>query len=141
MKNIALTILILFCCPAIQAQTKPRVLKEKSMITNKEMSLNISGNYRDMTRTKMRSKVISIYRRDSKGLSLGNICAEQVMQMYKCRYEIVPERHSTSRARYFLHNLSANFRLFFENGFFWKARMQKKINKCRELTGDYVEDE
>jgi hypothetical protein len=122
------------------AQAQTRELKEKSMITGKSMTITIEGNYKDITKTPMKEQGNVLYRRDSQGLSLGNVCAEQTMDTYGFRYEIVPERHDISRFRYFMHNTWTDIKLFFNNGFFWKARMEKTIQKCRELSGDFVED-
>jgi hypothetical protein len=135
--------ILLFCllaCIAGAGKAQVRKLKETSMVTGKNMTITIEGNYKDITKTPMKTQGIFLYRRDSQGLSLGNICAEQVMESYGFRYDIVPERHDISRRRYFLHNTWANIKLFFNNGPFWKARMQKQIDKCRQLSGDYVED-
>ncbi len=141
MKNVG--ILLLLCLVGItnhEAFAQVRKLKEKSMITGKNMTITIEGNYKAITTTPMKTQPVFLYRRDADGLSLGNVCAEQTMEMYGFRYEIVPERHNISRARYFFHNAWADIKLFFNNGPFWKARAQKIINKCRQMSGDYVED-
>ncbi len=136
-------ILLLLCIwlaypPQTNAQT--RKLRERSMVTGKNMTLTIEGNYKEATKIPLKKQLIFLYKRDSKGLSLGNVCAEQTMEMYGFQYEIVPERHEISRARYFFHNMWADVKLFFNNGPFWKARAQKIIDKCRQMSGDYVED-
>ena len=110
------------------------------MITGKDMTITIEGDYKQITTTPTRKNNTIIYRRDAKGLSLGNVCAEQTMDMYGFRYEIVPERHNMSRFKYATHNFFAHVKLFFNNGPFWKIRAQKIIDKCRKMSGDYVED-
>lgn len=141
MKNILMLCLICaLYAQSHEALAQVRKLKEKSMITGKNMTITIEGNYKEITSTPMRTQPIFLYRRNADGLSLGNVCAEQTMEMYGFRYEIVPERHNISRTRYFFHNAWADIKLFFNNGPFWKARAQKIINKCRQMSGDYVED-
>jgi hypothetical protein len=133
--------LFLFClaCPQ-SAWAQRRELKEKSMVTGKNVTIMIEGATKDMTRTPMKKQPIVLYRRDSKGLSLDNLCVDQTMALRGMQYEIVPERHDISRFKYFRHNLWAEIKLWFNNGPFWKARMEREIQKCRELSGEYVED-
>jgi|GEM_PF-2276092 len=130
----------IYFLPAPTAVAQVRKLKENSMITGKSMTISITGNYKEIINTPIRKQPVFLYKRDSKGLSLGNVCAEQAMEMYGFRYEIVPERHNISRRKYFFHNFGANIKLWFNNGPFWKARVQKIINKCRQMSGDYVEE-
>jgi hypothetical protein len=114
-------------------------IKEKSMVTNKNMTVTIVGEQKKDFQTPTRTRYTSLYRRDAKKLLLGNPCAEDVMASYGFRYEIVPKNHDMSGSRYFFHNFFADIKLFFNNGPFWKARAQKKIEKCRRATGDFVD--
>lgn len=113
-------------------------IKEKSMITDKPVTISIQGNYREAKRTPLRPKYVTIYRRNTEKLLLGNNCAEIVMQDYGMRYVVVPSNFKMSGTKYFFNNFFGGTKLFFQNGPFWRSKMHKKIEKCRKKTGDYV---
>jgi hypothetical protein len=113
-------------------------LKERSMVTNKDVTITIQGNYREAKRTPTRPNYTTLYRRDANNLMLGNTCAEIVMQDYGMKYVVVPKSFEMSGTKYFFNNFFARTKLLFRNGPGWKNRMYKKVQKCRQKTGDYV---
>jgi hypothetical protein len=113
-------------------------IKERSLVTDKEITITIEGANKKDLQTKTRESYTTIYKRNADNLLLGNRCAEKVMKDYHFRYEIVPPNYQIKSSQYFVHNFFANFKLFFKNGPFWKSRVQKKINECRKLTKDFV---
>lgn len=115
-----------------------KTIREKSLVTGKEVTISIRGEYKDMAKTVERYRPIIIFKRESGTLMLGNPCAERVMRRYRFTYELVPQNLNMSPFRYFFHNFWAKTRLMFKNGPFWKGKMRRKIEKCRELTGDFV---
>lgn len=137
--TLALFLLLLGAIWQGYAQKKPRSFKEKSLITDKEVTITVSGDYRDFNRPMEREIYVQVYRRSADGLLLGNACAEDVRKKYHMQYAIVPYNHPVSGSQYFFHNFFANIKLFFKNGLFWKSRMRKKIKKCQERTADFVD--
>ncbi|TAE45496.1 MAG: hypothetical protein EAZ06_07130 [Cytophagales bacterium] len=118
----------------IQAQNI--VLKEKSMVTDKEINISISGGSRRDLATLIRAPLTTIYKRDVNGLGLHNPCVYDVMIAYGMKYDIVPLGQRISQRKFAKHNRRAKWKLFWRNGFFWKSRMHKKMKKCRIESGE-----
>ncbi|TAG04279.1 MAG: hypothetical protein EAZ44_05040 [Cytophagia bacterium] len=118
----------------IQAQNI--VLKEKSMVTDKEINISISGGSRRDLATLIRAPLTTIYKRDVNGLGLHNPCVYDVMIAYGMKYDIVPLGQRISQRKFTKHNRRAKWKLFWRNGFFWKSRMHKKMKKCRIESGE-----
>ncbi|NJL13596.1 MAG: hypothetical protein HC913_11705 [Microscillaceae bacterium] len=78
-----------------------KTIKEKSLVTGKEVTISIRGEYKDMAKTVERYRPIIIFKRAAGSLMLGNPCAERVMQRYRFTYEIVPQNLNMSPFRYF----------------------------------------
>lgn len=127
----------------LQAQTK--TIKEKSLITGRNVNVTIQGNYRENSKVQTRKKYTQLYKRLEKDkkegikMMLGNKCAEEVMHNYHFEYVLVPKNQGVSGSRYFFNNFFSNAKLFFKNGPFWKSRMRKKIEECRINSGDVVD--
>ena len=138
LKFVQLFIIIAIFCTS-QAIAQHKKIKERSLVTNKELTITVTGDYKDALRTPTRKKYISVYKRDSYKLLLGNPCAEEKMRECGLKYVVVPRNHPMSASRYFFHNFWANTKLFFKNGPFWKSRLRKKVEKCRQQTHDYVD--
>ncbi|MCU0447438.1 MAG: hypothetical protein MUE85_21280 [Microscillaceae bacterium] len=139
-KHLAIQWSLFFCffIGKEQAFAQTSRLKERSMVTNKDVTITIQGNYREAKRTPTRPNYTTLYRRDANKLLLGNTCAEIVMQDYGMKYVVVPKSFEMSSTKYFFHNFFARTKLLFRNGPGWKNRMYKKVQKCRQKTGDYV---
>ncbi len=117
-----------------QAQTI--TLKEKSMVTDKDISISIAGGSRRDLATVIRTPYVTIYRRDVNSLGLHNPCVYDVMLSYGMIYDVVPEGQRVSERKFSKHNRRVNWKLFWRNGFFWKSRMHKKMKKCRIESGE-----
>ncbi len=133
---IMTSFLIGIWCLTNTAHAQNKEIKRKSMVTGN--TYRVSEDYAKAS-TRTRENYIQLYTRTPKGLLLGNKCAEDVRKECHFQYSIVPARQpNVSKSKYFFHNLWANIKLFFKNGPFWKSRMRKKIDNCREQTGDFV---
>ncbi|MDX2304018.1 MAG: hypothetical protein NW226_14525 [Microscillaceae bacterium] len=122
-----------------QVSAQHKVIKERSLVTNKELTITVTGDYKDAIRTPTRKNYISLYKRDANKLLLGNPCAEEKMRELGFKYVVVPRNFQMSGSRYFFHNMWANTKLFFRNGPFWKSRLRNKVEKCRQQTHDFVD--
>ncbi|MCS6821036.1 MAG: hypothetical protein NZ551_04120 [Microscillaceae bacterium] len=112
-------------------------IKEQSLATGKPITISIVGSKKDAA-TPTRPQYIKLYKRNAQNLLLGNRCAEEAMQYYGVEFVIVAKQNPIGKLRYRWHNFKANTRLFFRNGFFWKTRLQKKIDKCKDDSHDFV---
>lgn len=117
---------------------KRKQFKEKSMITNKNMTITVEGDYKHYNRNMTKKRYILVYVKKSDNLLLGNKCAEDVTKGFGFQYVIVPPNQQMKGSRFFFHNFWAKFKLFFKNGPFWGGRVRKLLKKCKKMTNDYV---
>ncbi|TAE75686.1 MAG: hypothetical protein EAZ85_01900 [Bacteroidetes bacterium] len=129
-------ILCFLICILEHTQAQTITLKEKSMVTDKEINISISGGSRRDLATLVRPVLTTIYRRDVNGLGLHNPCVYDIMIEYGMKYDVVPEGQRISERKFSKHNRRANWKLFWRNGFFWKSKMHKKMKKCRIASGE-----
>ncbi len=134
----------------IFAQKKPdekrvMVIKERSLVTDGSIEMSVIGTKKDL-KTVEKNTYTQLYVRSADKLFLGNGCSEEFQQLYGMEYVVVPPRvkknkrvSGVSPAKYFWHNLGANFKLFWRNGFFWKSKMLRKIRACSVKIGDIEE--
>ena len=85
-------------------------------------------------------RLIQWIKNDSEGLLLGNKCMEEVMKEMGFEYVIQLKGQPGYRNEFgrLAHNLGAKIGIMFRNGPFWKFKLKKKRNQCREQTGDFV---
>jgi hypothetical protein len=86
-------------------------------------------------------KMISlIYKSDASGLLYGNPCAVDATKamgfIYSLNLEGAPG--STPKFKRLANNILVNIKLIFTRSPFWKLILNKRINDCRERSGDFV---
>lgn len=116
-----------------------KTIREKSMVTGEEIQITFTGE--DVVPVKdSLGRYIKIYTRDDHGTMYGNKCAEDVIKSMGFLYVIVPKTQieGMSNARFFWNNMGSNFRLFFRNGPFWKKRLHKRLERCKDVTSDHM---
>ena len=130
----ALLVLILCGCSALMLQAQ------------KKESLPLASNNTNLNPSRVKSpkspekKVYTIYKTQFKGTLSGNKCAEDLTRKMGFRYEHLLKEGPGSKTGtgIFLHNLGTKTILFFKNGPFWQCRFKKRLNECREKTGDFA---
>ena len=81
-----------------------------------------------------------IYKKNSKGLLLGNKCVEDFTEDMGIRYIAAPKDVGVyqSEADRLWQNFKTKTSLFFTKGPFWKFKINKARKKCKALTADFV---
>jgi hypothetical protein len=81
-----------------------------------------------------------IIKPSTKNTLMGNRCFEEATRKMGFQYLAVPKGQPPYKNEFakFCHNFGVKFILFFKNGPFWKARVNKKLEDCRFGSGDYV---
>lgn len=131
--------LILFLLISHHAFAQVKVIKEKSNVTGQENEWKIVGKDAIVVRDSG-SHYIQIHIRETKDALYGNRCAEVAAQKMGIEFIIIPKDigFGMKLKHFFGTNLNSYIRAFFKNGFFWRKRLKKKIQQCREMTGDYI---
>ncbi len=135
----------IFAQPKKEKEKQIMTIKEKSLVTDGSIEMSVIG-HKDDLKTVTNPTYTQLYVRSTEGLFLGNGCSEEFQRLYGMEYVVVPPKvkknkrvSGVSPAKYFWHNLGANFKLFWRNGFFWKSRMLRKIKACSVKIGDIEE--
>ena len=65
---------------------------------------------------------------------------EEVTRKMGFEYVLQPKGQPGNRNEVgrLIHNFGVKVSLFFKNGPFWKFKLKKKRNECRESTGDFT---
>lgn len=116
-----------------------KIVKEKSNVTGQENEWKIVGKDAIVVRDSG-SHYIQIHIRETKNILYGNRCAEVAAQKMGVEFIIIPKDigFGMKLKHFFGTNLNGYIRAFFKNGFLWRKRLKKKIQQCRETTGDYI---
>ncbi|MDX1903483.1 MAG: hypothetical protein SFU27_04935 [Thermonemataceae bacterium] len=137
----ALYLFIFYCfVQEIFAQNIPvKIIKEKSKVTGKENEWKIAGKDAVVVRDSG-TRYTQIYIRSTQEILYGNTCAEQASKKMRVEFIIIPKDigFGMKLRNIFGTNLQGHLKAFFRNGFFWRKRLKKKIQRCREMTGDYI---
>ena len=124
--------LLLFVAPAGQAQQK----------FNKKRKGNTSTTSYDarIKAPKGPKTYLNLYQANTRGTLVGNRCMDEFTEKMGFRYVVMPagmdDAPSPTQMR--LHNFGVKFALLIKNGPFWHHRLNKRLRKCREKTGDYM---
>jgi len=100
-------------------------------------------NAKPTYKTNKKSKTqrpIQWIKNDSENLLLGNKCMEEVFDDMGFEYVIQLKGQPGYRNEFgrLVHNFAAKIGIMFRNGPFWKFRLKKERNRCREKRGDLV---
>jgi len=134
--------ILLFSCwaGALSAQHSPvKIITEKSNVTGKENEWKIVGKDAVVVRDSG-TRYTQIYIRSTQDILYGNTCAEQAAKKMRVEFIIIPKNigFGMKISNILGTNLVGHLKAFFRNGFFWRKRLKKKIQRCREMTGDYI---
>jgi len=85
-------------------------------------------------------KVRHILKKNTLNTSYGNPCALEVTRAKGFEYMVALKGQPgyESEIQRGFHNFGVNVSLLFRNGPFWKSGLRKKIDDCRQKSGDYV---
>lgn len=89
-----------------------------------------------------KQKIRYILKKDTQKTLYGNPCVLEVTRDKGFEYtvQLKGQPGYESEMQRAFHNFGVNFALLFRNGPFWKAGLRKKIETCRNQSGDYVGD-
>ena len=87
-----------------------------------------------------RKKLIKVLKDDTQGILYGNKCFEDMTAEMGFEYVVQPEGQPGSLTGFnkFTHNLWSKIKIMFKNGPWWKAKVNKRMKECREMSGDYM---
>ncbi len=127
-----LLVFLMFCCVSSYAQDD---LKFGDTATT-----NKNPTYEPKNKERKKKRPIQWIKNDSDGLLTGNKCMQDVMDEMGFEYliQIKGQPGYKSELGRLAHNLTAKIGIMFRNGPFWKFRLKKERNECREKTGDFV---
>ena len=130
--RLLLMLMILFFATSAMAQ-------DDALKFGDTNTTNTKPTYKSGKKKKTRRPVQWI-KNDSEGLLLGNKCMSEVTQDMGFEYLIQIKGQPGYRNEFgrLAHNFAAKIGIMFRNGPFWKFRLKKERNKCREQTGDFV---
>ncbi len=78
--------------------------------------------------------------KSTKGTLYGNKCIEEVTYSMGFKFLVQPYGNIGYRSEVgrVLHNFFTRILLTFRNGPFWYFRLKRKIEECKEFSGDFV---
>lgn len=122
-----------------QEQQPAKVVKEKSMVTGKEVEWKMTGDDRVVVGDSS-THYIQIYIQNPGSVLYGNRCAEEQAAAMGLEYILIGKDigYGMSRWEQFWQNAGAHLRAFFKNGFFWQKRLRRRIHECQFKTGDRI---
>ncbi len=87
-----------------------------------------------------RKKIAFIYVESASGILYGNPCATQETHRMGFEYIVEPLNGLESKSWFgkSVNNLWVKTKLFFRRSPFWKVTLNKRIERCRRQTGDFV---
>ncbi|GJM30747.1 MAG: hypothetical protein DHS20C17_33820 [Cyclobacteriaceae bacterium] len=123
-------ILMLAVEPAL-AQTTPPASTSNTDFNKKARNSQKKSNVK---------KIRYLLKRDTQHTSYGNPCVVEITRSKGFEYLVTLKGQPgyESEAQRGLHNFTVNIALLFRNGPFWKSGLRKKIEDCRQKSGDYV---
>jgi hypothetical protein len=135
---LTLTLLTGTLCPAQES------LEARSDIEN-EVPTNVtdvsSDKPFDQTKTASypKEKLFIIIKKPHKVL-YGNPCMEEITHNMGFEYLLIPntDAEGYTNAHPFWHNLKMRFKLMGKNGIFYRRKLKRAIEFCREMSGDFV---
>ena len=101
---------------------------------------SLEPTYKSKKKDYKNEHLVSIIKKDTKGLLLGNRCLQDVTRDMGFEYVVQPKREKLSMNGFerLIHNFGAKLKITFKNGPFWKFRLKKKRKECKQQTGDFV---
>jgi len=77
---------------------------------------------------------------DTKNTLPGNRCFEDVTRSMGFQYLAVPKGQPPNKNGFsrWTHNLGVKFMILLKNGPFWKIKVNKKYDKCKYGSGDFI---
>ncbi|AHM62549.1 hypothetical protein D770_21500 [Flammeovirgaceae bacterium 311] len=130
---LLLLLCFLFVVQPVCAQKKKSKKKMKGQTTNTSYEAKIKNE------PAAPKEYMHLYRTNTRGTLHGNKCMEDYTQRMGFRYVMMPpdQEGSLTATEMRFHNFGVKFALLLKNGPFWHHRLNKKIRKCREKTGDF----
>ena len=116
--------------PAMSQDTPP------ASTTNTDFNKK-SRNSQKKSKTK---KIRYILKKDTQNTSYGNPCVLEITRSKGFEYMVTLKGQPGYESEFqrAFHNFGVNTGLLFRNGPFWKSGLKKKIEDCRQKSGDYV---
>jgi hypothetical protein len=129
---LLLACLLLLHAAPLQAQQKAGK-KRKGATTTTSYNAKIKH-------PKAQKEYMHLYQANTRGTLVGNRCMDEYTEKMGFRYLVMPAgmEDAPSPTQMRLHNFGVKFALLVKNGPFWHHRLEKRVRKCREKTGDYV---
>lgn len=136
MKGRLIFIFVFIFCAASFNQG---LAQEENLKFGDTNTTNVKPTYKTKKKTKNKRPVQWI-KNDSEGLLLGNPCMNDVTADMGFEYliQIKGQPGYRNELGRLAHNFAAKIGIMFRNGPFWKFRLKKERNRCREQTGDFV---
>ncbi|EMR04571.1 hypothetical protein [Cesiribacter andamanensis] len=117
----------------------PGQAQQKSKKKRKGATTTTSYNAR-IKPPKAAREYLHLYQPNTRGTLVGNHCMDEYTEKMGFRYLVMPagmdDAPSPTQMR--LHNFGVKCVLLVRNGPFWHHRVNKRVRKCREKTGDYA---
>jgi hypothetical protein len=87
-----------------------------------------------------KQKIQHIIKSDTRKFLFGNKCAEDETLKMGFVYVAMPKGRPGNKNEFNrnLQNLGAKTSILLKNGPFWKVKLNKRIKRCRQQTGDFV---
>ena len=138
-KKLYILLLFCFCLLLVQpmhAQSKKKKTKKKP----KGETTNTSYGAQIKNEPPGPKEYLHLYRTNTRGILLGNKCMEEYTEKMGFRYVMMPpdQEGSLSTTEMRLNNFGVKFILLLKNGPFWHHRLNKRVRRCREKTGDFM---
>lgn len=90
--------------------------------------------------TKKPQKIRYLLKKDTQKTMYGNRCVVEITRAKGFEYMVTLKGQPgyESEVQRAFHNFGVNVALMVRNGPFWKTSLRKKIEACRQKSGDYV---
>lgn len=128
-------LIILLCTLAIANEVIAQEHIPRTSTTDLDAKIN-----KKKERPEGKRHFMTIIKRDTKNILYGNKCFEDFTRQLGFIYEVQPKGNVRSMGGFarFWHNAATKTALCFTAGPWWKARVNKRRNECRKMSGDFV---